>query len=81
MLSLRDYIFQGSLQDIYSFAIQAFADANWGTYPDDRKSTIGLVIYLGAILVLWSSKKQASISRSSTEVEYRSIANGASEVL
>ena len=54
--------------------LNAFADADWGSDPDDRKSTSGFVVYLGSNPVAWLSKKQKVVSRSSTEAEYRSIA-------
>ena len=40
----------------------------------------GFAVYLGPNLVSWSSKKQAVVSKSSTEAEYRSLAHAASEV-
>ncbi|XLU19169.1 hypothetical protein S245_055235 [Arachis hypogaea] len=43
-------------------------------YPNDRKSTNDYYLFYGANLVVWSSRKQHVVSRSSTEVEYRGIA-------
>ena len=37
---------------------------------DDRKSTSGGAFYLVEILVAWLSKKQTSVSLSTTEAEY-----------
>lgn len=37
---------------------------------DDHKSTSGFCVYLGSNLVAWSSRKQHTISRSSTEAEF-----------
>nr|KYP44486.1 Retrovirus-related Pol polyprotein from transposon TNT 1-94 [Cajanus cajan] len=56
------------------FSIKGFCDADWGSNLEDRKSTTGYVIYLGANPISWSSKKQQAVSRSTTEAEYRSIA-------
>lgn len=61
--------------------LTGFSDADWGSDPDDRKSTSGSCIYLGPNLISWWSKKQTLVARSSTEAEYRSLANTAAEVL
>ncbi|XP_062114749.1 uncharacterized mitochondrial protein AtMg00810-like [Humulus lupulus] len=57
-----------------------YSDADWGCCPDDRRSIAGYCVYLGDSLVSWSSKKQAVVSRSSTESEYRALAHVASEI-
>jgi len=63
-----------------SFSVHAFADADWGSDTDDRKSTTRFCIYLGSNLITWSSKKQHVVSRSSTKAESRSIAAVATDV-
>ncbi|GAB2294442.1 hypothetical protein Dimus_038297 [Dionaea muscipula] len=60
--------------------LHAYCDADWAGDPNDRKSTTGFVILLNRSPVSWCSRKQASVSRSSTEAEYRSMADTASEV-
>ena len=42
--------------------------------PDDKRSTLGFAMFLGDCLVSWSAKKQPVVSKSSTEVEYHSLA-------
>ncbi|KAL4027762.1 hypothetical protein IC575_010948 [Cucumis melo] len=62
-----------------NLSIVGFANADWASDPDDRKSTFGYCVYFGNNLVSWGSKKQSIISRSSTEVEYRCLALLATE--
>ena len=47
-----------------------YSDADWVGNADDRKSTSGGCFYVGNNLVSWMSKKQNSISLSTTEAEY-----------
>ena len=61
--------------------LEGFADADWASNIDDRKSMSGICIFLGGNLINWSAKKQASVSRSSTESEYRALASAATEIV
>nr|XP_020158154.1 uncharacterized mitochondrial protein AtMg00810-like [Aegilops tauschii subsp. strangulata] len=64
-----------------SGVLSAFSDADWAGCPDDRQSTGGHVVLLGPNLIAWSAHKQATISRSSTEAEYKSVANATAELI
>lgn len=68
------------LQPCPNFQLVTYTDADWATNPDDRKSSAGFCIFLGDSLVSWSSRKQRVVSRSSTESEYRALADGAAEI-
>jgi hypothetical protein len=61
--------------------VSAFSDADWAGSIDDRRSTRGFAIYLGSNLISWSVRKQANVSRSSTEVEYKAMTNATTEVI
>ncbi|XP_019090121.1 PREDICTED: uncharacterized protein LOC109128365 [Camelina sativa] len=60
--------------------VDAFSDVDWGCDKTTYTSTNAYIIYFGGSPVSWSSKKQRSVSRSSTEAEYRAVANAASEL-
>lgn len=60
--------------------LHAYSDADWAGDSDDFVSTNAYVIYLGRHPISWSSKKQKGVARSSTEAEYRSVANTVSEI-
>ncbi|XP_019181956.1 PREDICTED: uncharacterized protein LOC109177103 [Ipomoea nil] len=60
--------------------IHAYSDSDWAECPVDRKSTSGYAVYLGTNLVSWLSRKQRTVARSSTEAEYKGLADVSAEV-
>ncbi|KAH9772008.1 hypothetical protein KPL71_012888 [Citrus sinensis] len=61
--------------------LHAFTDADWAGDKDDYISTTGYIVYLGRNPISWSSRKQRTLARSSTEAEYRAVAATTAEVL
>ena len=61
-------------------SLHAYSDADWAEDSDDFVSTNAYIIYLGRHPISWSSKKQKGVACSSTEAEYRSVANTSAEL-
>ena len=62
------------------YNLTCFSDAHWGLDSDDRRSTSDYCVFLGSNLVSWSSKKHHTISCSTAEAKFRSLAKLAYEV-
>lgn len=78
---LSGTITQGLLYSKGQLQLSYYSDADWASSVEDRQSTTGYVIYLGPNSIAWCSKKQAVMSRSSSEAEYRSLVNCVSRLL
>ncbi|XP_043705244.1 uncharacterized mitochondrial protein AtMg00810-like [Telopea speciosissima] len=64
-----------------SRSLQAFLDADWAGDGLDRKSIGEFAIFLSPNLVSWTSRKQKTVARSSTDAEYKALANASAELI
>ncbi|WZZ08510.1 hypothetical protein YC2023_094431 [Brassica napus] len=62
------------------FSLMAYCDSDWGGCQETKRSTTGFCTILGSNLVSWSAKRQDTVSRSSTEAEYRALPEMAQEI-
>lgn len=60
-------------------SVAIYCDALWAGDTDDRHSFSGMVMLLGNSIVQWKAVKQKSLSISTMEAEYVSLANGVKE--
>ncbi|KAK1605488.1 hypothetical protein QYE76_029161 [Lolium multiflorum] len=61
--------------------VTSYTDASWNTDPDDSKSQSGYVFILNGAAVSWSSSKQCTVAKSSTESEYIAASEASSEAV
>ena len=63
------------------FQIQLFSDSDFAGDQEDRKSTSGALILMNGGPVLWNSKKQSCVAKSTAEAEYIALSSLASEAI
>ena len=64
-----------------SLKVTAYSDSDWAKCPVTRKFVSGYCVFVNGNLVSWKSKKQATLSKSSAEAEYRCMASATCEVM
>jgi len=71
LLNIIKYIKQAPAQGIF-FSRDSISD--WAACENARHSTTSYCMFLGLSLISWRSKKQSTVSRSSSEAKYRALA-------
>ena len=61
--------------------LMGFSDADWAGDVNTRRSTSGYVFRYGNSTVTWSSRKQNTVAKSSTEAEYVALSGATQEVI
>jgi hypothetical protein len=51
----------------------AYANSNWASDPNTRKSTSGYMVKLASAIFSWNMHAQKTIALSTTEAEYMSL--------
>ncbi|XP_013601088.1 PREDICTED: uncharacterized mitochondrial protein AtMg00810-like [Brassica oleracea var. oleracea] len=59
----------------------SYSDSDWAGCKATRRSTGGLCTLLGSNVISWSAKRHDTVSKSSTEAEYRTMSEAASDIV
>ncbi|XP_062533326.1 uncharacterized protein LOC134202315, partial [Armigeres subalbatus] len=71
----------GLLYNESSSPLIGFVDADWASDQEDRKSVTGFVFKVFGSTVSWASRKQVTVSTSSSEAEYVALSSAVSEAI
>uniref|UniRef100_A0A0A9YPH4 Copia protein n=1 Tax=Lygus hesperus TaxID=30085 RepID=A0A0A9YPH4_LYGHE len=63
------------------YVLSGFVDADWVGDVDDRRSVSGYCMYACGNIVSWATKKQTTVSLSSTEAEYVALSSAVCEAI
>ena len=64
-----------------SEGFMAYADADWGSDPNTRRSISGHLVYLGGAAISWLSRAQKTVALSSTEAEFMSLSDASRQLV
>lgn len=78
---LRGTMHEGISYTNDGLELQAFADAEYASNVESRKSTSGFVLTLAGGPITWASRAQKTVAQSTTEAEYVALAECVKDVL
>lgn len=61
--------------------LTGYSDSDWGGDADERRSTAGVIYFLGELPITWQSQKQKAVALSTCEAEYMAGAAGACQAM
>ena len=64
-----------------SNVLVGYSDSDWAGDIDTRRSTSGYTFFIGKSLISWSSRKQETVAKSSTEAEYVALSGATQETI
>ena len=67
--------------DVTELKLEAYADADYASQRENRRSISGYVMMLGGAAVSWKSKQQSCVATSTAYTEYVSLCEAAKEVV
>ncbi len=81
IMNLRLIYGQITVRNLLLYGLSGYANNNFAGDPEDRKLVIGYCFFFNGAIVLWSSKKQWTVSTSTTEAKYIALGYKAKEVV
>ena len=76
----KGIMFPGKATPGKGTTLEPYSDADYIGSLMDKRSTLSYCTFLGGNLVIWRSKKQSVVVRSSAEVKFRAMTHGICEL-
>ena len=70
-----------SIKESTTSTLVCYSDSDWAGCKDTRRSTGVFCTMLGSNVISWSAKRHDTVSKSSTEAEYRTMSAATSEIV
>ncbi|GBM47187.1 Retrovirus-related Pol polyprotein from transposon TNT 1-94 [Araneus ventricosus] len=78
---LKKTINYGLVFELDDKVVYGYFDSDWGNSQEDRKSYSGYCFMLSNSVISWESRKQKTVTLTSTESEYMSLSDSCKETL